>query len=107
MSQYYFKYVKKINNVEREGGVILDCQFRLKFSQEGAIEESRRMKRNKKLKIFVYVIECWVCCYCCCCCIAQSCPPLCGPVDCSTPVFPVLYRCIKEYLMLAHRLTRR
>ena len=52
MSQYYFKYVKKINNVEREGGVILDCQFRLKFSQEGAIEESRRMKRNKKVEDF-------------------------------------------------------
>ena len=38
--------------MEREGGVTLDCQIRLKFSEEGAIEESRRMKRNKKVGDF-------------------------------------------------------
>ena len=28
---------------------------------------------------------------CCCCSVAQSCPTLCDPMDCSMPVFPVLY----------------
>ena len=27
----------------------------------------------------------------CCCSVAQSCPTLCDPMDCSTPGFPVLY----------------
>ena len=31
----------------------------------------------------------------CCCSVAQSCPTPCGPVDCSTPGFPVLY-CLLE-----------
>ena len=26
-----------------------------------------------------------------CCSVAQSCPPLCNPMDCSTPGFPVLH----------------
>ena len=29
----------------------------------------------------------WICC---CCSVAQSCPTLCDPMDCSTPGFPVL-----------------
>ena len=32
----------------------------------------------------------WTCCYCCCS-VAQSCLTLCGPMDCSTPSFPVLH----------------
>ena len=28
----------------------------------------------------------------CCCSVAQSCPTLCDPVDCSTPGFPVLHQ---------------
>ena len=28
---------------------------------------------------------------CCCCSVAQSCPTLCDPMDCSTPGFPVLH----------------
>ena len=28
---------------------------------------------------------------CCCCSVAQSCPSLCDPMDCSTPGFPVLH----------------
>ena len=28
---------------------------------------------------------------CCCCSVAQSCPTLCNPMDCSTPDFPVLH----------------
>ena len=28
----------------------------------------------------------------CCCSVTQLCPPLCDPVECSTPGFPVLYR---------------
>ena len=28
---------------------------------------------------------------CCCCSVAQSCPPLCDPMRCSTPGFPVLH----------------
>ena len=31
------------------------------------------------------------CCFCCCCSIAQSCPTLCDPMDCSTSGFPVLH----------------
>ena len=27
----------------------------------------------------------------CCCSVAQSCPALCDPMDCSTPGFPVLH----------------
>ena len=27
----------------------------------------------------------------CCCSVAQSCPTLCDPTDCSTPGFPVLH----------------
>ena len=27
----------------------------------------------------------------CCCWVAKSCPPLCDPMDCNTPVSPVLY----------------
>ena len=30
------------------------------------------------------------CCCCCCCSVAQLCPTLCNPTDCSTPGFPVL-----------------
>ena len=30
------------------------------------------------------------CCCCCCCSVAQSCPILCDPMDCSMPGFPVL-----------------
>ena len=29
--------------------------------------------------------------YSCCCSVAQSCPTLCDPMDCSTPGFPVLH----------------
>ena len=29
--------------------------------------------------------------YSCCCSVAQSCPPLCDPMDCSMPGFPVLH----------------
>jgi len=29
---------------------------------------------------------------CCCCSVAQSCPTLCNPMDCSTPGFPVLHQ---------------
>ena len=29
--------------------------------------------------------------HCCCCSVAQSCPTLCDPMDCSMPGFPVLH----------------
>ena len=29
--------------------------------------------------------------FCCCCSVTQSCPALCGPMDCCTPGFPVLH----------------
>ena len=29
--------------------------------------------------------------YICCCAVAQLCPSLCNPMDCSTPGFPVLH----------------
>ena len=34
--------------------------------------------------------------YCCCCSVAQSCPTLCDPVDCSTPGFSVLH-CLLQF----------
>ena len=36
---------------------------------------------------------------CCCCSVAKLCPPLCDPMDCSTPGFPVL-RYLLELLRL-------
>ena len=33
----------------------------------------------------------WPRCQCCCCSVAQSCPTLCDPMDCSMPGFPVLH----------------
>ena len=35
------------------------------------------------------------CSYSCCCSVAQLCPTLCDPIDCSTPGFPVLH-CLLE-----------
>ena len=35
-----------------------------------------------------------LCCYCCCS-VAQSCPILCNPKDCSTPGFPVLHNLLE------------
>ena len=40
-------------------------------------------KKSISLKNFLSFI-------CSCCSVAQSCPPLCNPMDCSTPGFPVL-----------------
>ena len=34
-------------------------------------------------------------CCCCCCWVAQSCPTVCDPMDCSTPGFPVLHRLLE------------
>ena len=31
------------------------------------------------------------CCLCCSCSVAQQCPPICDPMDCSPPGFPVLH----------------
>ena len=39
-------------------------------------------KENEKGCIYIY-------CCCCCCSIAQSCPTLCNPMDCSMPGLPV------------------
>ena len=36
----------------------------------------------------------------CCCSVAQSCPTLCDPMDCSTPGFPVLYYISQSLLKL-------
>ena len=37
----------------------------------------------------------WVAEYCCCCSVAKLCLTLCGPMDCSTPDFPVLLSLLK------------
>ena len=36
-----------------------------------------------------------LCTYGCCCSVAQSCPTLCDPLDCSMPVFPVLHHLLE------------
>ena len=35
----------------------------------------------------------------CCCSVTKSCPPLCDPMDCSTPAFPVLH-CLPEFVQI-------
>ena len=35
------------------------------------------------------VIEYTFCCFFCCCSVTQSCPPVCEPMECSMPGFPV------------------
>ena len=53
-------------------------------------------------QIYTYVYVCiyiqiYVYMYLCCgCSVAQSCPTLCNPMDCSTPGFPVL-QCLLEF----------
>ena len=41
---------------------------------------------------------------CCCCSIAQSCPTLCNPTDCSTPGFPILHY-FPEFAEILHPLS--
>ena len=40
--------------------------------------------------LFQFAVFISGCCYCCCS-VAQSCPTLCDPTDCSAPDFPVLH----------------
>ena len=40
-----------------------------------------------------------------CCSVAQSCPTLCDPVDCSTPGFPVLYHLLALTQTLVYRVS--
>ena len=47
--------------------------------------------------LFLFCCCCWTSAYCYCA-VAQSCPTLCNPVDCSTPGSPVLH----HLLELAH-----
>ena len=39
---------------------------------------------------------------CCCCSVAKLCPTLCDPMDCSTPVFPVLHSLLEFAQTHAH-----
>ena len=39
----------------------------------------------------------------CCCLVAQSCPSLCNPMDCSTPGFPILYHLLELAQTHVHR----
>ena len=57
-------------------------------------------KKTKSMLVSTWRIgtlsHCW-CCHCgkkygCCCSVAQLCPTLCYPMDCSMPGFPVLYQ---------------
>ena len=40
--------------------------------------------------------------HCCCCSVAQSCPTVCDPVDCSARGFPVLYHLLEFAQTHAH-----
>ena len=42
----------------------------------------------KEIWILMKILSLW---YKCCCSVAQSCPTVCDPMDCSTPGFPVLH----------------
>ena len=42
-------------------------------------------------------------CHCCCGSIAQMCPTLCNPMDCSTPGFPVLHHLLELAQAHVHR----
>ena len=47
--------------------------------------------------MFLPASEIHLSCFLCCCChsVAQSCPTLCDPMDCSTPGFPVLHHLLE------------
>ena len=50
------------------------------------------------MKKIVYIY----CCCCCCCSIAQSCPTLCNPMDCSMPGLPVPHHLLELALVYVH-----
>ena len=43
-----------------------------------------------------------VSCHCCCCSVAQSCPTLCNPMDCSTPGLSIPHHLPKHAQVHAH-----
>ena len=43
--------------------------------------------------------------HCCCCSVAQSCPTLCNPMDCSTPGIPVLHHLPELAQTRVHRVS--
>ena len=43
--------------------------------------------------------------HCCCCSVAQSCPTLCNPMDCSMPGFPVLHHLPELAQTRVHRVS--
>ena len=51
--------------------------------------ECKSYYRQVKCHLFFDYFHCCIL-YICCCSVAQSCPTLCSPKDCSTPGFPVL-----------------
>ena len=51
-------------------------------------------------KTLIIFIPLSIVCHCFHCLVAQLCPILCGPMDCSTPGFPVLHHILE--LVLAH-----
>ena len=44
------------------------------------------------IHIYIYI---YIYIHCCCCSVAQSCPALCNPMDCSTPGLPVSHHLLK------------
>ena len=46
-----------------------------------------------------------LCCSDCCCSVAQSCPTLCDPMDCSTPGFPVHHHRLELAQTHVHRVS--
>ena len=62
-----------------------DTEGYLKFFRRvvaGKRQSAKRWTRKRLASVFVSL----------CCSVAQSCPTLCDPVDCSTPGFPVLHQ---------------
>ena len=81
------------------------------FTTAKTWQQPNRSSKEEWVKLWnIYTIE-----YCCCCCSAtQSCPTLWDPMNCSTPVLPVLYHlpkfaqvhvhCIGEAIQPSHPL---
>ena len=82
----------------------------LKVNKLGS--ELLRGLRHKTGSIFTYLQSL---CFCCCCSVAQSCPTLCDPMDCSTPGLPgphhlpefaqIHVHCIGDAIQPSHPLT--
>ena len=72
------KINKMINKITKK------CPITLRLNKKGKREKTcAKIAAAKRKEILRH---------CCCCSVAQSCPTLCDPMDCSTPGLPLLHQ---------------